>query len=109
MSSCATCRHWIPPTEREGYGNVVRFDPGRWASTEERTALYAAADEADKLYGRCAAITLQTDLPFGEPVPLAVAMDGSEYKADLYTQAEFFCAMWETRTDDAAETAQEAT
>lgn len=61
-------------------------------------ALFAQAreaqDAADRLFGYCKAIAL-TELTLGDPIPLAVACDGSNYRADLYTQAEFGCAMWE--------------
>lgn len=92
--TCVTCTHWKPPSERDGYGNAVTIH--RIYPSPEYEAALQAEHDADRAYGECQAINLQagTDLPFGSPLPLAVARDGSDYMATLYTQAEFGCALW---------------
>jgi hypothetical protein len=76
--TCASCRHWLPPDGRTDYRNL--FSGGI----------------TDRLYGLCYAIDLADSYePAPDPPPLAVTKDGSDYEADLFTQAEFGCAMWE--------------
>lgn len=99
MNTCATCQHWKPPTERDGYGDAIQIGP-REGDQRPIEVRYGEAREAqraaDILFGECAAIYLR-EIEIGEPVPLAVTMDASQYVATLYTQAEFGCAMWEPR------------
>lgn len=95
MSTCDGCRHWKPPSERDGYGDAVMVGPPAGQLTPEGfTAARGVQVAADMLFGSCRAITLR-ELEMGEPVPLAVTMDASQYQATLYTQATFGCAMWE--------------
>jgi hypothetical protein len=94
--TCATCRHWTPPSERTGYSDALTYRSGRaaeWRTARDKTKA------ADVLYGECAAITLCDDLSIDTPPPLATARDGSDYRADVYTQAEFFCAMWAAKEE----------
>lgn len=94
-ATCATCRHWTPPSERVRYPNALTYySPGNWQAGLDAT------QAADLLYGECRAITLCDDLEMGTPPPLATARDGSDYRADVYTQAEFGCAMWQEVESD---------
>lgn len=78
--TCGTCRHWTPPTERTDFRNIFR------------------GDDADRLFGICEAINLADSYdPPPDQIPLAVTKDGSDYKADLYTQESFGCVMWEAK------------
>lgn len=76
--NCGTCVHWTPPSMRTDYRNVFR------------------GPVADKQYGVCEAVKLASEYDEApEPLPLAVTKDGSDYKADLHTLAEFGCVLYE--------------
>lgn len=66
-----------------------------WASRSDFLNLWAG-EGADREYRRCGIVPLADsyeDAP--DPLPLAVAKDGSDYKADLFTLADFGCVQWE--------------
>lgn len=90
---CDTCKHWQRPEERDDFSHVMSVYPldGNYPRLRE------ASDAADRLFGRCQAIDLVTEVAEGEPIPLAITKDGSDYTASLFTQAEFGCALWETK------------
>jgi hypothetical protein len=103
--TCGTCAHWQRPEVREGWKTAVRIEtPNRHpshspnlkaeqAAMERDEALTAAADQ---LYGICQKVVLSDPYdPFapGDPLPIALTKDASDYTADLYTQAEFGCVL----------------
>lgn len=90
MNKCDSCKHWARPETRVGFGNAVSYRGEKYDYDKG----YARANDDDKLYGICDEIDLGIDLPLDKPAPLAVTQDGSGYKAKLYTQAEFGCALW---------------
>lgn len=90
MITCRTCRHWKRPEDRDGYQNVVQ---GAWRGDTTPSP----ADEADRLFGECTGIEMgPAELP--NP-PLAVVMDGSNFMATLFTQADFGCVFGTERAD----------
>lgn len=79
-TNCLSCKHWTPPKHRNDYDTI--YDNG-----------------ADLKFGICEKIVLASR-SYGEeetpdPLPLAAVKDGSDYRAILFTQATFSCAMWE--------------
>lgn len=87
---CGSCKHW---TERTDYYSLdLDYRP------EDREDGYkakvAAQIEADKLYRRCAAVELGTEVD-RDNLPLAFTLDASQYVANLMTQATFGCVLWE--------------
>lgn len=87
---CGSCKHWV---ERDDYSNIgLDYRP------EDREDGYkarvTAQHEADKLYKRCAVITLGNEVD-RDNLPLAFTLDASEYVANLMTQATFGCVLWE--------------
>lgn len=78
---CGSCKHWIPPERRNDFKSIWKDD-----------------GETDKKYGICTLIELgdsYQDPP--TPLPLAATKDGSDYRADLFTQPSFGCVLWEPR------------
>lgn len=76
---CGDCVFWERPEQRTDFTNIWRDN------------------ESDKQYGRCREITLgdgYEEAP--DPLPLAVTKDGSDYKADLFTRADFGCVLHES-------------
>jgi hypothetical protein len=92
------CEGWRGERERANLFNLPALE-----ATDR--AVGQAEHDADRKYGECQAINLEagTDLPFGAPLPLAVARDGSDYMAQLYTQAAFGCAMWSEHNESPAQ------
>lgn len=92
MSTCGTCAHWREP---DGwYGSELRAegadDPLEWD--------HAASVALNRLYRPCQRITMPdwSERLTPETAPIAYTMDGSEYRADLMTRAEFGCGLWES-------------
>lgn len=97
MKHCVTCKHWLPPGQRNDFRTAVRFDDDTWSDeVNDGQGGYVRGDEADKMFGECQQVQMGDALGPGEP-PLAVVRDGSDYLAILYTQADFGCALWESR------------
>lgn len=72
---CVTCIHWA---ERNDFIRV-------WHGPD-----------ADVQYRRCAIVPLADSCETPpDPLPLAVAKDGSDYRADLFTLPMFGCVQWE--------------
>ena len=95
MGTCGTCKHWRPPGERNDFSQTVALYSTVDATDEDRKALRQESDEADQTYGLCQGIPMG---PIEEkPLPLALTMDASEYQADLFTQAEFGCVLFEEK------------
>jgi hypothetical protein len=95
MSTCATCKHWRRPENRNDFHDAVSFAGDEWVDdVGNGMDGYQRGSVEDRKFGECLAIDLGTDLPEGPP-PLAVTRDASDYQATLYTQAEFGCLMWE--------------
>lgn len=94
---CVTCLHWLKPSERTDFRDVVNYHDPSARETGDYEPARRREDEADKRFGRCQRINLEAgvDLPMEQEPPLALCRDGSEYKADLYTQATFGCVLWE--------------
>jgi hypothetical protein len=88
MRACRSCRHWEHP--RSDFTQTV--EP---AFGESTTETWKAAGEADQTYGSC--LKIQMGPALLDELPLAICMDGSQYKADLFTQAGFGCALWEEK------------
>lgn len=83
MVNCGACKHW--KRRDEDFAEVVGYGGRDWNAAE--------VSEADRLYGHCEKIDMgPVDL---EELPLATVMDGSQYRADLFTRAEFGCALGE--------------
>ena len=75
MGKCGTCLNWKPPTKRNDFSSLPN----------------------DLLYGLCMKIEMsESGVEELENPPLAVTLDGSYYKADLFTRAEFGCVLHET-------------
>lgn len=91
MNHCKTCAHWLPNTERADYSTVVHY---LRRHGEDYDVAYERNEQDDQLFGQCRAINLGEDLDPDQPAPLAVTQDGSNYRAELFTQAEFGCVMW---------------
>jgi len=87
--TCGGCLHWV--RDRTDFVMVVETLPP-WNDEQE-----AEASRRDLLYGRCEAISMG---PVSTPTdPLAVAMDGSGFRAEIYTLAEFGCVLFKGKAD----------
>ena len=91
---CETCKFWKRPEYRTAYNNAVRY---RYSSLERWEEASERSDRDDTLFGLCMKIQMGVDLPMDRPTPLATTMDGSGYRADLFTRAEFGCVLWEEK------------
>jgi hypothetical protein len=88
-TGCGTCKHW--KVERDDFRQLVRFgDP---VSDDEYVRQEAAANEADRLYGECRAVTDEGATL--DHLPIAMTRDGSGYWSALFTRAEFGCVLHE--------------
>jgi hypothetical protein len=105
--SCATCKHWLSD-QGEQYDWRVRIRltllPGesqedRW---EHDSPYEQRAARVERSYGLCKKIDLldSYDEVSEDELPLAFTKDGSDYKANLYTRAEFGCAAHEPKEND---------
>lgn len=97
---CATCAHWKPPTERDGFGDAITINV--YSNSADWERIQTRQHEVDRLFGECREIRLRTDMEVDDPVPLATVRDGSDYLATLYTQAGFGCAMWSKNDENAS-------
>lgn len=82
MINCGKCKWWKPPYELVGWSSPVEN------SYSEDSPGFAA----NQTYGHCELIQMGP-VSHSEPLPKAVVLDGSQYQADLYTQAEFGCVL----------------
>lgn len=90
--TCGSCKYWLHRKNRDDFKTVVRFcGPEGWRVKVRKE------NEIDKLFGRCEKIVMGTDLSMDDEIPLAVTLDSSEYQADLFTQEEFGCILWESK------------
>lgn len=97
MSECGNCLHWRRPEDRGDYTTAVSFQDDEWSDdAEDGLGGYVRGDAEDREYGECRLIPEGWDLPDG-PAPLAVVRDGSNYRADLFTKADFGCVLWEEK------------
>lgn len=105
MASCGTCRHWTPPSERDNYRMPVLADISGVGRTPDQRKAHKQAqqrqEEADKKLGICRGVPFYPTVD-ELPTPAAAVIDGSMYYAELYTAAEFFCALWADKDTDAA-------
>lgn len=102
MSTCATCRHWTPPSERTGYADAITYQgyiEGQPYTRDLSDRAIEKTRASDVLYGECGAIELCDDMPVDREPPLATVRDGSDYMATLFTQAEFGCALWAAKEE----------
>lgn len=98
---CGTCKHW---TEDVGYGDsprlLYRVD-GNTVTNTPSDGDYDAHDARQALitnqYRICTGVPFTPAVFEGDELPLALTIDGSEYRADLRTRAEFSCAAWEVK------------
>jgi hypothetical protein len=88
---CGMCKYWQRPGHRNDFRDVVRMadDPRPF---QERYDEYL---QLETQYGKCTGIQMPPQRRQGDPLPLAVTMDGSDYKADLYTLPNFGCMLYE--------------
>lgn len=89
MNHCATCKHWVP---FDGDPDDAYDDP----DDDPRPDTYNAnVFVVRRRLGLCrkAEGTRKID-----PTTLAIAQDGSDYKASFRTAAEFGCVMHEGKT-----------
>jgi hypothetical protein len=94
--ACGSCRHWKPPSERTDWRGPIDIEWDGMADTyAERQRI---ADEADKKLGECHGIPMHPTVA-QLPTPAAAVIDGSDYFAQVYTAAEFFCALWGASTE----------
>ena len=78
---------WMPPSQRTGFDNIFQWEID-----------VPIEKQVDRTYGMCRHITLASEWAEApNPPPLAVTKDGSDYKADLYTQATFGCVEYESK------------
>ena len=81
--TCRTCKHWVP------------FD-----EDAIDTALTSAHRFADrKRLGLCRKADGAREYDGGDTETLAIAVDGSDYRADFRTAATFGCVMHEEKGD----------
>lgn len=93
-TSCGTCVHWHQP--RDDFATAVHYAPDethRWEAVEERQ------EREDVLFGDCRGVPAGFDMDMSDPTPLAVVVDGSHYRATLFTRAEFGCRLWSDKED----------
>ena len=84
MSHCKNCKYWeeaIWNSDRTKELNLCAYPKQLWDSTE-----WSKLEETDE-FGRK---NIRTILPSRKDV-LAFVQDGSDYKANLFTRAEFGC------------------
>lgn len=95
MGECQNCIFWTPPSQREDFHDTVEIDH----KSADWDTVWARQVEADKMFGQCREITLGGGREFDvdDELPLAVTKDGSDYKANLYTQATFGCVLFEDK------------
>lgn len=83
---CDQCKHWMPSNEWEAQGvgfrecMAVRF---RWAIQDEASSGITWGSDHYITRRREALIAAK-----------AYVQDGSEYRAELYTAPDFFCALF---------------
>jgi len=88
---CATCKHWLPPTEND-YGLEHRANKmgvrrcGAAPMFEDSYELVPDESEEGGVWVIPAKLQATT----------AFVQDGSSYQADLFTRAEHGCTMHET-------------
>lgn len=89
--ACGDCAHWGHP--RDDWMTVATAE--RAAVLVDRKAAYEKAERVDQEYGQC------NGVPMGpvdaDDPPLATVLDGSLYKAILFTRAGFGCALWKAK------------
>lgn len=92
--TCGTCVHWQKP---DGwYGSDLR---AAGSDVSDETWDHAASVALNLLYRPCQRIKMPDNYSekfTPDSAPLAYTMDGSGYRADLLTRAEFGCALWES-------------
>jgi hypothetical protein len=103
-STCGACQHWRRPEERSGYGNAVSYRDDEWDDdADDGFGGPRRGSADDHLFGECLGVPEGWDLPNDGPAPLAATRDGSNYRAVLFTRAEFGCVLWEAQTVVAVE------
>lgn len=96
---CGTCKHWQKPRD-DWYGADLRAEGYDDSDAYDHEATIAL----NRLYRTCQRIEMPDT--YGEKftpetAPLAYTMDGSQYRADLLTRAEFGCVLWESCSNSA--------
>ena len=80
MNRCETCKHWT-----DAWGLWVEE---LYEEAEARGESFNP-DEAPPRWGTCSVVTLGWDAE-----QRAFVQDGSDYRADLHTRADFGCVLW---------------
>ena len=96
---CGSCKHW---TEYDGYRDPVQVHYDLERNYETFKVINEEVNRGDR-WRKCRGVEenperTMVDGKLVEPIPLAVTRDGSDYLADLLTQAEFGCVLWEATT-----------
>jgi hypothetical protein len=89
LGRCGTCKHW---TENNGWTDPVDASWRDDESDEDHDARQAAMTAKYKLCRGIPHAPDEDDLEGGE-LPIALTLDASRYKADLWTRAEFGCVL----------------
>lgn len=103
MSNCGSCKHWDENAAKRDWRLRINLTllPGEEESHRYQadTPLQQRTARAEQQYGRCSKIGLlnEFDEISEDDLPLAFTKDASEYKADLYTKAEFGCVLYEEK------------
>lgn len=89
---CDECRHWKKESENEeweakmaGFGECLGVRE-RWRIQDEATKNLEWDDAEDGAYMKAQREALQA--------ARAYVQDGSQYRAELFTAPDFFCALW---------------
>jgi len=90
--TCAGCKHWDTEEIRSDWRFSIRV---KNLPNETRAQAEERARQIEVSFGLCKAITLQNSYETSTDVPVAFTQDGSDYRADLFTQATFGCVLWE--------------
>lgn len=103
MSDCGSCKHWDQEVAQSSYRDPVGieypWDGGR-PSDAEFDRQERVRHQIGSRFGHCTAITQGWDHTEAEAAGLrAVAWDGSEFRADVYTRDDFGCVLHEPRGD----------
>lgn len=89
---CDGCKHWVEPGKRTDFRSPVSADHASYG-TEEYKQARRAQERADMLLGQCKGVPFFPTVS-ELPNPHAAVIDGSEYYAELFTAADFYCALF---------------
>lgn len=87
---CGTCKHWTVDDDWFASDLSLTRPPD-----EPSDAYYSRLEVANAAVRTCKAIELLSQYEAVDEIPLAFTKDGSDYRADLRTRAEFGCVLHE--------------